>query len=245
MKTALILIPSRFESDRAFFLHGCTRQVIEEDCLPLTPPSYHIHAYYQEQFIKTMIAYVDVIYLFVDFGIDADMFKVIDQYAGKKELVYRRTKLKHQSLGFILRDVSQRSGITVAELKSKCRERAFSDVRAVYFRRCRELTKYSWKRIAEELLRDHATAMHGARLASNCPQIIELYNQIYAETEINQKAVDDEKDSFNSQPVERPVLPYRSMDEREQVVSAGAQFVRSMPADGFGGGFRGYRPHNS
>lgn len=49
----------------------------------------------------------------------------------------------------------------------------------------------------------------------------------------------------NSQPVERPVLPFRSMDKREQNIPSAKSLMCAVSAGGYYNAFGGYGPHNT
>ena len=79
----------------------------------------------------------------------------------------------------ILRDVSKKTGVSMELLQSKSRDREITDARFIYFRRAKERTKYSLKRIGMEVNRDHATVLHGIKEANETDQVIELYKKCY------------------------------------------------------------------
>ena len=247
MKSALVIIPKEFDIDRGLYLQACADKVTSEQFMPVTPPLYESTPNHQEQFVEKIAPFMDALCFMIDFGIDQGMFRIIDKYCVKIEHKYLLVDdFSIYSPGFILREVSRKTGITVTELRSSTRKRKVVDARNVYFRRCREKTSQSFEEIGSIVNKDHATAMHGDRNARTITQIIDLYNQCYnAPPKIEKEAMGVVKSTFDSQPVERPVLPQRSMDPREQNIPQAKPTVQTVREDGFGGGFRGYRPHNT
>lgn len=80
----------------------------------------------------------------------------------KESLILRdNTKTSGTSLDGILNDITLKTGFTLAELKSKGRERELVKFRYFYFKRAREKTKMSLSKISAKVNRDHASALHG------------------------------------------------------------------------------------
>jgi hypothetical protein len=257
MKPALLLIPAITDGiNRAEYLQICIDKMQGEDFVPISPNIYDTDGgINQEAFINNVLPFVDVVYLFIDFGIDKQMFNVIDRCVSQKiEIKYKRNlrvqlEKTMKAPQQILFDVCKRTGFTLEELKGKCRKRELVDARFIYFRRAKEKTKASLSSIGKEVNKDHATVLHGINEASTCPELVKQYERYYGKTNSKAKAVEPAKEKPaappDSEPVERPVLPYRSMDKREQNIPASASTVLAMPARGYYNGIGGYRPHNS
>lgn len=253
MKTALLLIPEILQNiDRQEYLAGCIEKMDSEGYLSLSPGIYDLFfKINSREYIEKTLPICDAVFFFVDFGIDALMFEVIDRLLDKMPYEYRR--LNHETVQKyhltptqILQRVSRETDISIEALKSKSRVREISDARKVYFRACREFTKASLANIGSLVNRDHATVMHGERVAREIPEIDKLYNKIYGKTRGKEEAVEQSAGGTDKrEPVERPILPFRSMDPREQAVPSAASIVRSLPARGFDNAFSGYRPCGS
>lgn len=253
MKTALLLIPEILQNvDRQEYLAGCIEKMDSEGYLCLSPGFYDLFFKINSlEYIEKTLPICDAVFFFVDFGINALMFEVIDRLLGKLPYEYRRLNPEkvqkyHITPAQILQRVSKETDISIDALKSSSRMREISDARKVYFRACREFTKASYFNIGSLVNRDHATVMHGERCAREIPEVVELYNKIYGKTSSQEKTVEhSSKSTDKREPVERPVLPFRSMDPREQTVPDTESFVCSLPAREFNSAFSGYRPCGS
>lgn len=255
MKTALLLIPEITESiDRQDYLLQCIDKMNAEDYMSLSPGVYDVLFKINSwDFIEKTLPICDAVFFFVDFGIDAFMFSVIDRLLGKVPFMYRRLgssdiKRLCETPDQILQKVSEKTGLSVEDLKSKSRKREICDARKVYFRRCRETTHSSYEQIGNAINRDHSTAVYGERQAFIIDEIEKLYDKIYGETKVKTAPVAKDSEPISEaerQPVTRPVLPFRSMDKREQVISGGESFVSALSGRGYNSPFSGYRPHNS
>ena len=212
---------------------------MEEHYIPLTPALYESEALNHDEFIDKMFPYVDAVFLVVNFGMDQCMFRIIDRAISNKEIYYRRiieseTKEMFFTPEFILRDVCSRANISIEAISTKSRKREIVDTRYVYYRRCRELTRASFKEIGKLVLRDHATVMHGTGEAESTRAVIDLYNRLYGPA-IGKPC------SF---PVSKPVLPYRSGDPREHDIPSGDSFVQSLAGTEYNRPYHSYTPHN-
>lgn len=259
MKTALLLIPDTNGSiNRQSYISSCVQRVIEEGYTPLTPAVYeHYTDINIDEFIMNAITKpdMDTVFMFVDFGIDSVMFKTIDSCIAQGiSLKYIRLQEPNLESFYttpiqILRDVSRKTGYSVQELTKKIRDRGIVDARYVYYRRCREISKASLKAIGIPVGKDHSTVTHGLYEAYNNPIVVKLYEKCYGEAKVEKETVDTGKKQdppkADGKPIERPVLPYNSMDHREQVVQGEESSVRPMPCGGYYSAFRSYRPHNS
>jgi len=259
MKTALLLIPETNGSvDRQTYISACVQRVIDEGFTPLTPSVYeHYLNINIDDFINNAITKPDMntVFLFTDFGIDKTMFSAIDSCVENGiELKYVRLQEPNLDSFYttphqILKDVSRKTGITVEQLQGRNRRREIVDARFCYFRRCREVSKATVKSIGLPVGKDHSTVVHGIKEAYNTPNVINLYKKLYGETEIKKETLapqeDQRTEKTDAGPVERPVLPYNSMDKREQAVQGEVSAVRAVSEGWAGKPFSGYRPHNS
>lgn len=252
MKTALLLIPQiSGPIDRQEYLTACIDKAMKEDYFVLAPGVYETYIEIDmANYIEKLLPISDVIYFFVDFGIDKAMFEVIDRLLGKIEFKYSRlNKIQAEKVWVtpyqVLKKVSEKTGISIEDLQSKKRKREIVDARQVYCRRCCEYTRASLSKIGSLINRDHATVMHGRSKAYEVKEVIELYDSIYGSSEIKASpvATDGKNSVFDSEPISRPVLPYRSMDPREQDVQGWTPSLCGMREAGTRRAFSGYRPH--
>lgn len=72
---------------------------------------------------------------------------------------------------------------TDLNLKSPNRKMTYSNARAMYFKLCQEfaLVNHTWEEIGAELERDHATALHGAKIAFEKRVQNKRFKEIYFE----------------------------------------------------------------
>lgn len=249
MKTALLLIPSTSDDVRRYdYLQVCLKKVMEENSMPLTPNIYEkIYPVDQVEFINKVLYMVDYVYLFVDFGIDQIMFDVIDRaVAAQIEIRYKRILDIDRILSdphLVLLDVCRKLNVKPEDLKGRDRHRNYAEARQVYCRRARELTRASLQQIGNHINKDHATVLHSIRMANTVKEVADLYDKYYGTPRIKTETVEGETkaaDNRHSYPVERPVLPFRSMDPREQNIPTRESPMHSVPAKGFYSCFGGY-----
>jgi hypothetical protein len=249
MKTALLLIPdTNDEVNRYNYLQVCIKKAQEENFMPLTPNIYEkIYPIDEAEFIGKVLYMVDVVYLFIDFGIDKTMFDVIDRsVAAQIELRYKRILTTDYDKLFIdphlvLLDVCRKTNVKPEDLKSKDRHRHLTEARQIYCRRAKEKTKATLQQIGDHICKDHATVLYHIRQATEVKAISDQYDKIYGTPCIKTTSVDTEKAADrHCEPLERPVLPYRSMDPREQNIPTAASLMREVPAKGFYCGFGGH-----
>ena len=253
MKNALILIPSTNSGvNRMEYLSACIKTAEASGYVSFVP-SVELSSPFRKEFIDSSIPYMDTILLFVDFGIDQEMFDIIDRVVlAGKEVVYKRCleadlRTTHTPLARILNEVSKSTGVSLDNLKSSRRNRNYADARYVYMRRAKEVTFCSFREIGLLVGKDHASVIHGVKQAQRVKQVVELYDLCYGQTYIKTETLEHTQVDrlANSQEIERPVLPYRSMDKREQVVQDAKPIVRPVSERGYYNAFSGYRPHNA
>jgi hypothetical protein len=243
MDPVLLLIPSTENwVNRRKYLAMCIDLVTEEGFIPLTPALYEKTSVNQDKFIQSSLKYVSIVYLFVNFGIDAPMFRVIDESSFKAEIRYRRiaeTKIDqlYSDPLSILQEVCSITGYTKEQLQSKTRKREIVDLRKVYFRRCREITKATLEKIGELVNRDHATVMYGINEAMSTAEIIKLYDKVF--NCFNEAPIDVETEKE----VEHPVLPYRLLDKREEQLPDGKIFMQSLVNKSIYDPYKSYTPN--
>jgi hypothetical protein len=257
MKTAFMLIPNTTDVDRTEYLQFCIEKVMEDGYMPFSPMIYESYAVIDfNEFVKQMLPMSDVVYMFVDHGIDQQMFDVIDRaVASNIELKYCGVgKLKfyeaHKTPFQILTEVCRKTGYSIQELTDKTRKREIVDARFVYFRRAKEKTSASLAAIGAQVNKDHATVLHGIREAFEKLEVVNLYKKVYGKAEIKTSSLGENEEcgadkSSNLQPIQRPVLPYRSMDPRESGIPAAKFALRSVPKGEYYSAFGGYGPQNT
>jgi len=252
MKTALLLIPKLENTvNRHLYLNMCIDKAIAAGYMPLTPSHYDETNLNQDEFVSRMLPLVDAALMFVNFGIDQVMLNVIERIVHSKDLVYMRIPVVELEKVYsdpvsVLNDVARKLNLQVSQLKSKTREREIVDARRIYYRRCRETTKASYAEIGSLVGVDHATVMHGEKTAHSIREINELYEKHYGDPKKQKTAMEcaTVECSTGKPQIERPVLPFRSLDPREQGVPTGKSFMRSLCSSGYGSPFGGYRPHS-
>jgi hypothetical protein len=142
-----------------------------------------------------------------------------------------------------LLDVCRKTGIKPEDLKSKDRHRHLTEARQIYCRRAREKTKASLQQIGNHIGKDHATVLYHIHQATEVKTISDQYDKIYGTPTIKAEAMAAEAAADNNRhclPVQRPVLPFRSMDPREQNLPTRESLMRSVPSKGFYSCFGGY-----
>lgn len=252
MKTAILLIPNIGPLyNRHNYLELCIEKCRQENVQVLMPVFYDSHPVDDRAFFERMLPFVDYLYLFVNFGIDQLMLDMVDRAINKIEIRYRRVSTLdkvYSSTAEILNDVCQKLNISIEDIKSPNRKRELVEARQIYCRKAKESTKASLAVIGAEIKRDHATVMYAIKQAENVVEIKAIYEKYYGETPIEAPAMVPATlpaDRKAEQAITRPVLPYRSMDPREQNIPNGKPFVHSLSTGGFYSGFSGYRPHST
>ncbi len=84
-------------------------------------------------------------------------------------------------LSKILSAVSNYYEIPISKIKSKTRKAEVVKARQMYFYMARVLTTYSLSKIADNVYRDHATALHGIKTIQN---ELEIYKELQEDIEI-------------------------------------------------------------
>lgn len=246
------MIPSLEETiNRHIFLKACSEVMIREGYEPMMPPFYDSVPLNEKDFFERILPLVDVIYMFINFGVDQGMLDMIDKALRTKEIRYRRVDegiatQVYSTPAQVLIDVCMKTNVGIDQMRSKSRKREIVDARFVYMRRAREKTKASLFAIGKEVKRDHASVLHGISEANETLQVVELYNKCYEQTTIITETVAAEGSSSEaSKQICRPVLPFRSLDPREQDVPTGKPFMQALSGGGYRQPVGGYRPHNS
>jgi len=185
MKIALLLIPATNGSiDRKLYLSDCIENVINEGYMPLLYDVYekYIKLSYVE-FIRGNLSVSESIFIFEDFESGADLARIIEALDIEKNVCIRKLPGDiHKyitDLRKILENVSDKTGISVEDLKSKWRKREVVDARFLYYRLAKECTKESLMRIGEYINRDHATVMSGLKQVYDTKELIEQYNRYF------------------------------------------------------------------
>ena len=149
----------------------------------------------------------------------------------KESLILRdNTKTSGTSLDGILNDITLKTGFTLAELKSKGRERELVKFRYFYFKRAREKTKMSLSKISAKVNRDHASVLHGInKVDTERLQHGTLLDEYY-------KFWDDKPKPEVVKVICEPLPPERSEHFIDRPVK------REFETSGFMA-FNGYKPH--
>jgi hypothetical protein len=251
MKTALLMLPStNNDVNRYNYLQVCIQKVHEEDCIPFTPSVYeNIFSINEAEFINKVLYRVDYVYMFIDFGMDQAMLDVIDRsVAAQIEIRYKMILITDYDKLFtdphlVLLDVCRKTGIKPEDLKGKDRHRHITEARQIYCRRAKEKTRASLQSIGNEINKDHATVLYSIRVATEVKVVSDIYDKHYGTTRIKAETMEAKtaaEDNRHCFPVERPVLPFRSMDPREQNIPTGAAALCQMPGKRFYYGFGGH-----
>jgi len=185
---ALLLIPATSQFiDRKEYITDCLKVVKELGYLPLL---YDLIEKYQvweqSDFICESINAVEVVFVFTDFEDGKNLCDLVQRM--NPERVITEVKLPGGLLKYenevakILSEVSSKSGIPVEDLKRKTRKREIVDMRYVYYRRAKEMTKASLYKIGDLVGKDHASVIHGIKEATTTRQVILKYETIFNET---------------------------------------------------------------
>lgn len=224
-KTALILFDDE-KCNMWNFLPHCIRVVEEENCVPILNNSTK-----KQLFIARIAPFVDVIYLFTNFGVDDYMMDIIENYSSQKELRYRKIPEERlaPALKEIFYDVANKCDVSTIEMSSKSRKREICDARFIYCYRARIITKESLEAIGKLINRSHADVLHGIRQVIEVPQLNKKYRQLYEETIIKKKTmVTGEDKQCSSGQGKRPLLPHNKMENGEQKFSRSKSFMRAL-----------------
>jgi len=188
MTPALVIIPQTCGTiNRDRYLADCIRYTMTAGYFPLSKDIYANYTNMDpDKFIKVILEFCSVVYLFIDFRID-DLMSRTAEKAVKKGILVTYVKISPNeptiytlSPHDILQEVSKKTGIPIERLKEKTRKREIVDARFIYFRRCRDVLGISYERIGLEVGgKDHATVMHGIKETENTKQVVEQYNQYY------------------------------------------------------------------
>jgi len=189
MTPALVLIPQTCGTiNRDRYLADCIRYTMTSGYFPLSKDIYANYTNMDpDKFIKVILEFCSVVYLFIDFRID-DLMSRTAEKAVKKGIPVTYAKISPNeptiytlSPHDILQEVSKKTGIPIERLKEKTRKREIVDARFIYFRRAKEIlgSKISLASMGLEVNRDHTTVMHGIKEATETKQVVEQYNQYY------------------------------------------------------------------
>ena len=189
MKTALLLISKTddFLINYQIYLAACIERVIKSGYMPLTPAVYKTYTELNKQeYINRILPITDIVFLFVDFGIDTLMIETTAKCNNAKVEIkterFTQTELDElfNSPNYILRDVSNKMNIEMESLKRKTRKREIVDARYIYFRRAKEKTKATLASIGLLVGQDHATVLAGIKKATTDDStLVKKYQSVY------------------------------------------------------------------
>lgn len=250
---ALLMVPA-IESgvDEFAYITMCMQKIIDYGHDPDVPALYRNTPARMSLKIDNYLSLCDMVYMFVNFGIDQVMLDVIDRAVKVgKPIRYERIHTVIMDQVFltpreILRDVARKTGISVEMIQGKSRKREIIEARHIYCARAKRKTKASLARIGAEISRDHATVLHAVSNVAGIKELNKKYESLYGKTAIEKEAV--EQQAASRVPyipkIERPVLPYRTMDAGEQDIPSGKPFMCSLSGAGYHQPFNGYRSYN-
>lgn len=188
-KPALLLIPETDkEIRRSDYLNMCIDRVIKEGYIPLLPALYQSVPIDQEDFIRVTIKNVSKVFLYVNFGIDTVMQMALES-AIENEIPVAFRHIERtvvDELHFtplqVFYDVCKKLGYDPDVVKKNSRQREFVDVRYVYFRRAKEITRATLNEIGEVVNNgNHATVLWGIRQATDVVEVRKKYEKCYGE----------------------------------------------------------------
>lgn len=85
-----------------------------------------------------------------------------------------------EPLKALVKDISKRTNISVRDICSRKHDRAFSEVRQLYFKRAKELFPgASFRSIGEVINRDHATVIYGIKMVKQTKELRDRYNVLF------------------------------------------------------------------
>jgi hypothetical protein len=102
----------------------------------------------------------------------------VDTYVFSRIRMYKLITSTMQ-LEDILRDVSNKAGVHIADLKGTSRKREFSEARQIFYKRARMLTKETLKNIGKTVNKDHATVLHGIKLVDSVKYLTDRYDYYF------------------------------------------------------------------
>jgi chromosomal replication initiation ATPase DnaA len=185
MKTAFLIIPPTTEVvDRRKYITDCIDAVIKEGYVPFCPDLYEGFIKMRlSKFIRMMLPLSEAVFVFTDFSTGDILIRLVEKI-DKEKPIYKKTlpggTEKYQNtLESILKDISDKTKISIEKLLDKTRKREVCDARFVFYRRAKRCTKKSLARIGEFVGKDHATVLHGIREAENTKQVVELYDRCF------------------------------------------------------------------
>lgn len=193
MKTAMIIIPQACKTvNIGMYLSSCADKVKKDGYTVLHSTFWNEYRDIDfNELIKKSVRSIDTFYFFVDYGITDIMIKLLKRI--KKTRNYKRIKDRFKkevkiellpmengfSLEFILEDISNKTNIPVELMKLKTRGRPIVESRQIYFKRAREVTKFSLYTIGLLVNRDHSTVMYGIRTVNNVRELTRKYNELF------------------------------------------------------------------
>jgi hypothetical protein len=187
MKYAILILPDELNMvQKQQYLIACIEKVTNDGYLVLIPDSYNRYKkLITLDYIQKVIKIISVIYFFTDFGINELMLECTKLFSNTNIEIKRENFTLEQIENFyispanILKEISNKTGFTIDELKINIRKREIVQARQAYFCRAREKTKCTYAKIGSLVGRGHATVIWGIGQIKTCPQLIDYYNKLY------------------------------------------------------------------
>lgn len=247
MKPALIIIPSINDKslNKNAYLEACINKVIQDGYVPITPCSYSVYSHITTiSYVKQVEPIVAAIYLFVDIGMDDNMKEITKEYQNSDTIWVRVERLGPEILKtfitdiyHILGEVSELSGITIEDLKSRSRKREVVITRQYYFKRSKEKTKSSLAAIGALVGKDHATVLHGIKAVENTYGMIDDYLVFFGEKKPVEKVKPEIPVVVKAKPLAPPVQHSEEKKHKPEACYLLEERCSIRP-------FSGYRPHS-
>jgi len=241
MKNALLLIPSNLNDkvDRTDYLNHCIRNAMRAGYMPYTPDLYEMfNDVSRKEYVDRLLlakGVISTVLFFIDYSVDSLMFDLLYRVKDDDiEIVNVRLPEKElrqcsPTALSILADVSKKTAIPLEILVTRTRRREVVDARYVYFRRAKEKTKASLREIGIPVGKDHASVLAGIRVANNVKAVMNLYNRLYGQTEIETPPlVPCQVTLTDGGPQKGSVLPHQPVEAREFCISEKKSIVPEM-----------------
>jgi hypothetical protein len=191
MKTALILIaPIDRNINPSVYFSLCANRVKSNGYTCIHSTAWQDYQDIDlQKFSDKVIKCVDVLYLFVDFGVTQLMYDFVNEFYVRDENGFQFIKeirietisrSKYADPQSVLEEVSGITGIPIDVLKMKTRKREIVTARFFYFKRAKLFTKASLQEIGNLVGKDHATVMHGLYVVDNVHEVKAEYNKLFS-----------------------------------------------------------------
>lgn len=102
-----------------------------------------------------------------------------DHLEAKEEVKASKTENDFKLLEAILKEVSDVTGISLPDMKSRSRKREVAEARQFYFKRARVFTTAGSGLIGSLVGRDHATTLYGIKVVDNVREVRSKYEKLF------------------------------------------------------------------